>query len=433
MATKGDLMMVRKAFKYSASVAVLAALMQTTPAFASPIDNQKQETQKQIDATKGQIDDFETKVQQLDDQISMAMDKSQQLNDHIKSQKAKIKKTMDEIDKAKADLEAHKKVYSERLKSIQAQGDQPVVAYAELLFSSDNISEFLTRFTAISDFLQNDTDLLNGLKDKQQALTDAEEKLHNELDNLQKSQNELADEQKSIESNKQEILKELANAKNNLKNQQGQLAQIKAAEQALLAQQQAEQLKQQQQAQLAKQKDEAQSKAKAKVQQSAPSVQKTVQSEQKSSQTEQKVTQSVPKHSVEKSTSVAAPAVKPAASSTGNVSELISYAKQFLGVPYQWGGTTPNGFDCSGFVQYVYRSIGINLPRVSHDQQDVGTRISPSQVQPGDLVFRGNPAYHVGIYIGGGKFIHAPQTGDVVKIATYNPAKFTTAARIINN
>jgi cell wall-associated NlpC family hydrolase len=64
-------------------------------------------------------------------------------------------------------------------------------------------------------------------------------------------------------------------------------------------------------------------------------------------------------------------------------------------------------------------------------QQKVGTRISPSDVQPGDLVFQGDPAHHVGMYIGGGQFIHAPETGDVVKIVSYNPSKFTSAARVL--
>ena len=116
---------------------------------------------------------------------------------------------------------------------------------------------------------------------------------------------------------------------------------------------------------------------------------------------------------------------------SGKAQTVISQAQKHLGVPYVWGGATPSGFDCSGLTQYVYRSVGVELPRVSRDQQNTGVQIPTSQVQPGDLVFMGYPAYHVGIYIGNGKYLHAPQTGDVVKISTYNPSAFSSATRVL--
>jgi peptidoglycan DL-endopeptidase CwlO len=87
------------------------------------------------------------------------------------------------------------------------------------------------------------------------------------------------------------------------------------------------------------------------------------------------------------------------------------------GAPYIWGATGPRTFDCSGLVQWAYEQIGIAMPRVAAAQQEVGTPITPDQAQPGDLVFFGDPAYHVGIYVGGGQFLEAPQSGDVVKVA----------------
>lgn len=389
-----------KTFKYSVSVAVLATMMQATPTFASPVDLQV--TQGQINATQGQIDSFETKVQQLDNQIIIGMDKSQKLNNEMKAQQGRIEEKKAEIEQAKKDFDSHKEVYSERLRSYQSQGQQPMITYAELLLSSENVSEFLTRSTAISQFLQSDSDLLKGLNEKEQALKDAEQQLHNELDNLKKNQDELASEQKKIEEDKKEVEKGIAEAKNTLQNQQAQLAQQKA--------EQARQLAAQQQAQ-----------------QRAQQVQQ--QSEQPAQQAQQQTQQQAPVSS--RPSKSAPPSVAAISTNSGSASAMIAYAKQFLGVPYVWGGSTPSGFDCSGFTSYVFRSVGINLPRVSRDQQNVGTRISPSQVQPGDLVFRGSPAYHVGIYIGGGQYIHAPQTGDVVKIASYNPSKFSSAARVL--
>jgi len=98
-------------------------------------------------------------------------------------------------------------------------------------------------------------------------------------------------------------------------------------------------------------------------------------------------------------------------------SAVVSIAMRYLGVPYVWAGASPSGFDCSGFVMYVFAQIGISLPHSSYAQFNMGTPVSMSQLEPGDLVFFAG-ASHVGIYIGGGQFIHAPHTGDVVKISS---------------
>lgn len=119
-------------------------------------------------------------------------------------------------------------------------------------------------------------------------------------------------------------------------------------------------------------------------------------------------------------------------SSIASSNAIVAYACNFLGVPYVWGGTSPSGFDCSGLVYYVYAHFGVNLPRTSEDQQNVGTPVSRDQLQPGDLVFFGSPAYHVGIYVGDGQFINAPKSGDVVKIASLdNRSDFTGGRRVI--
>lgn len=105
----------------------------------------------------------------------------------------------------------------------------------------------------------------------------------------------------------------------------------------------------------------------------------------------------------------------PVANSGGSRAAVIAYAKRFIGVPYVWGGSTPSGFDCSGLTSYVYRNaVGVNLPRVSQAQLNAGRHIPAGQAQPGDMV---NYYTHVGIYLGNGYMIHAPQPGDSVKIS----------------
>jgi peptidoglycan DL-endopeptidase CwlO len=111
---------------------------------------------------------------------------------------------------------------------------------------------------------------------------------------------------------------------------------------------------------------------------------------------------------------------------------VVGAAMQYLGVPYVWGGASPRGFDCSGLVMYAFAKIGISLPHSSYAQFGMGTPVSIGQLQPGDLVFFSG-ASHVGIYIGGGQFIHAPHTGDVVKISSlsgYYSSAFAGGRRI---
>jgi cell wall-associated NlpC family hydrolase len=96
---------------------------------------------------------------------------------------------------------------------------------------------------------------------------------------------------------------------------------------------------------------------------------------------------------------------------------VVGIAMHYLGTPYVWGGASPSGFDCSGFVMYVFAQIGVSLPHSSYAQYGYGSPVSRGDLQPGDLVFFDGLG-HVGIYVGGGSFIHAPHTGDVVKIST---------------
>ena len=104
----------------------------------------------------------------------------------------------------------------------------------------------------------------------------------------------------------------------------------------------------------------------------------------------------------------------------------VTVARRFLGVAYEWGGTSPSGFDCSGLTSYAYSHIGISIPRTSRSQYRIGAYIPPDRLDllaAGDLVFfgyEGDPSriHHVGMYVGGGSFIHAPATGDVVRIAS---------------
>jgi len=123
--------------------------------------------------------------------------------------------------------------------------------------------------------------------------------------------------------------------------------------------------------------------------------------------------------------------------SGGRIQTLLKRALALLGTPYRWGGTTTNGFDCSGMVGYVFKTaLGIDLPRVSRDMANSGQLVaSRDLLTPGDLVFfgHGGRVSHVGIYVGDGRFVHAPRTGKNVEVSSldgYWGGKYMEGRRI---
>ena len=142
------------------------------------------------------------------------------------------------------------------------------------------------------------------------------------------------------------------------------------------------------------------------------------------------VQRSASSSSTSKSTTKKNTSVPVAASSSSSMgSQVVAYAKNFIGVPYVWGGSTPSGFDCSGFVQYVYRHFGVSLPRTTYSQVAMGRSVSRSELVPGDLVFF-RSAGHVGIYVGNETYIHAPQTGRTISIDSMASRSLYAARRI---
>jgi cell wall-associated NlpC family hydrolase len=128
----------------------------------------------------------------------------------------------------------------------------------------------------------------------------------------------------------------------------------------------------------------------------------------------------------------AAPTASAAVAAPSHAAKVaVNTALAQQGKPYAWGGSGPSSFDCSGLTSYAYKAAGINLPRTSKAQATVGAPVSRNALQPGDLVFFYSPISHVGIYIGGGKMVHAPTSGSVVKTVSVDAmGQFAGARRL---
>ncbi len=138
-----------------------------------------------------------------------------------------------------------------------------------------------------------------------------------------------------------------------------------------------------------------------------------------------------------KPTATPTPTKKPSSSTTSSKTtgiKVASYAKQFVGNPYVYGGTSlTKGADCSGFVQSVYKNFGISIPRTSREQSTYGKKVSINSLQPGDILFyaQNGTVNHCGIYIGDGKIVHASNAATGIKISNYNYRSVYTARRVL--
>jgi cell wall-associated NlpC family hydrolase len=310
-----------------------------------------------VSAKQAQAQQVLGQINAIDVQLGAAVEAYNTANVHLQKIQGDLRDNAFELRVARENLKRSQAALAKRLVSVYTSGDQN--STLAVLLGSSSIDDLVNRMETIRSTSKQDAKIVRDVTAAKIAIQ------HHrvELQHARSEQERIVAERRA---QRQHIEAQLAQRRQLLSSIRSEIAQMRAQEQA-------------RQLQLAR---EAQARL------SSPSP--------------------VGVGSTPEGSTVAPPSIH------GGV---VGIAMRYLGVPYVWGGASPSGFDCSGFVMYVFAQIGVGLPHSSYAQYGMGASVSMSQLQPGDLVFFAG-ASHVGIYIGGGQFIHAPHTGDVVKISS---------------
>jgi peptidoglycan DL-endopeptidase CwlO len=363
---------MRKAPAILALLAVLAALGSASvrTAAADPT----------VSAKRAQAEDVLAQIREIDSQLAHAAEAYNHANLRL-----------DEIDGELVDNARHLRIARTSLRSAQSHLSKRLVALyvnggqtsgLEVILGAESLEGLLNRLDAVDRVTEQDARVLAEVKGFRAQVQSRKLKLRRARAAQEREVAERAAQRTAIESQLREREQLLASVRE-------EIAQLEAAEALRQARLQAQ--ARARVAALALQPEDAETIAPAAAELAAPT----------------------------------APAELSAPAPDARYGGVVGIAMQYLGVPYRWGGADPSGFDCSGFSMYVFAQVGVSLPHHAASQYGLGTAVSKDQLQPGDLVFF-NGLGHMGIYIGGGQFIHAPHTGDVVKISSLSDSWYAS-------
>lgn len=339
---------------------------------ATPSDTIKsnlQQSKESLKSVQQDIEKGERKVEGLDHQIESIMMEVKNNKNKIVSTEKSINTTEGDIKKSEEDIKKEEELFKGRMRATYISG---IGGYLDIIFQADGVGDLIDKVEAVKSIVKYDKQLIEEFNSKKNALENKKKILQKEKEDLLALKEANDKKLSQLNDTKKEQDKLLAELKDKERSIKGKIGE----DQKLLA---------------------------------------------KAMEEVNNIRQEAPKYDPGKG--------------SANVTNdnIIAYASNFLGTPYVWGGTTPvPGFDCSGFLQYVYAHFGISIGRTTYDQINDGVQVSRDDLQPGDLIFFGtfeNP-HHVGMYIGNGAYIHAPHTGDVIKISQLNRDDYLTARRV---
>lgn len=356
--------MIRSSKKRLASLLVLAAAAAALVVTAGSLS-----APSTVESRRAEAEQVLAQIQQIDSALDQAVDAYNLATERLQGLQAELRAARRHLGIAKASSRKAQQILADRLVTLYVNGDDASVV--ELLLGASSLDDLLDRVDAAKRISSQDARILAEVRAARRAIRREEARVEDALAEQKRVVADRAEKRHEIEA-------QLADRQRLLGSIQDEIATLEAEE--------AERQRHLQ--------EEAQREAAAAA--AAPVADSGVASEP---------------------IGTAPPA---------RYGGVVGIAMQYVGVPYEWGGASPaTGFDCSGFVMYVYAQVGVSLPHSSAAQYEYGVPVSRDELAAGDLVFFDGLG-HVGIYIGDGLFIHSPHTGDVVKISSLDDSWYAS-------
>ncbi|MCB2299108.1 C40 family peptidase [Clostridium tagluense] len=386
------------------------------PTLAAPLTEQLNNQKKQLLEQQGSYtklqQDFEKlqiSIEKIDFDIESIYTGIDKAKNEINVTENKIEQTTKDIVVAESNIKGEEDLFNERMRVMFMNGAD---TYLEILLDSKGLEDLISRVENVKKIVAYDNQIISELNVKKQDIEQRKESLN---DNKRKILTLKADNESKLDklsTKKQEQGKLIVEAEKQQKLHKNEITETQARLGSTM-----NQIKDANQA--SKYEVAIATKKASEITPSRGIVSEIVKNETKDEPKNE------PKNEPKEEVS------QPQKPSSGNSSEVIAYAQNFLGTRYEWGATGPNTFDCSGFVQYVYAHFGVSTGRSTYDQITAGEFVSRGNLQAGDLVFFGSGSpHHVGIYLGDNSYIHAPSTGDVVKISALTRSDYLSARRV---